>query len=139
VTGSWEEEQAVQITDMLDFIDETATTERVVLMGDMNAGPETDDANPEQIANWAQLAASGMDTPYIDLDGSCTFCPENAISSVDSDATGKLIDHVMADGFEGAVSAARVLDEEITIESCGEQMPGAHSDHYGVMVTVTRK
>jgi endonuclease/exonuclease/phosphatase family metal-dependent hydrolase len=138
-TGSWEEEQAGQIADMLDFIDETAETERVVLMGDMNTGPETDDARPEQLANWTELAASGMDTPFIDLDGSCTFCPENAISSVDSDATGKLIDHVMEEGFEGEATAARVLDEEITIESCGEAIPGAHSDHYGVLVTVTKK
>ncbi len=133
--GSWSEEQAKQVADIRAYMTAEASTGRVALMGDLNAGPLVAANDPEQPENY-EAAAAGLDVPYVEQDRRCTFCPDNGISSVDSDDFGVLIDHVMLDGFDGATSSTRVLDEEVTIETCGTQIPGAHSDHYGVSVTI---
>ena len=134
--GSWSEEQAQQVADIRAWMDTQATTGRVALLGDLNAGPLVAANDPEQPENYDAISA-GLEVPYVDQDRRCTFCPDNAISSVDSDAFGVLIDHVLLDGFAGTTSATRVLDDVITIESCGLAIPGAYSDHYGVSVTIT--
>ena len=134
--GSWSEEQAQQVTDIRAWMDTQATTDTVTLLGDLNAGPLVAANDPEQPENY-EAASAGLDVPYVEQDRRCTFCPDNAISSVDSDAFGVLIDHVMLAGWEGSTSSTRVLDEAVTIETCGNQVPGAHSDHYGVSVTIT--
>ncbi len=134
--GSWTAEQLTEVNEMVAWIDQTATTDRVVLMGDMNNGPQTDDADAEEIDNYAPLRDGRFRNPYVNQDGRCTFCPENDISSVDSDATGKLIDHVFIDGFDEVTHVNRVLDQDIDIGTCGATVRGAYSDHYGVSVTV---
>ena len=134
--GSWEEEQTAQIADMLAFIDSSATTGRTVLAGDMNAGPDVGDSVADQLANWNAIAASGMAVPYVDAEGPCTFCSDNPLQGTDTDTDDRVLDHVLVDGFGPATAAERVLDQEITTERCGEQVPGAYSDHYGVLVTV---
>jgi len=134
--GTWILEQEAQITDMLAWIDATASSERVVLLGDMNTGPATATAAAEIPENFSYFQTSRFSDPYAELDGTCTFCADNAISSVDSDADGRLIDHVFVDGFTTTVATARVLDAPVDIQSCGQTIPGAHSDHYGVSVTV---
>ena len=134
--GSWSAEQTAQVVAVRDFIAAEATTPRIVLMGDMNAGPPVGANEEEQPANWEMLAA-GWEVPFVELDRSCTFCPENPLSSVDSDARGRLIDHVMFQGFDTQTKTpARVLDGAFGTESCGSPIAGAHSDHYGVAITV---
>ncbi len=133
--GSWAEEQAGQIAAIRAYMTAEASTGRIALMGDLNAGPLVAANDPEQPENY-EAAAAGLDVPYVTQDRRCTFCPDNGISSVDSDDFGVLIDHVMLDGFAGATSSTRVLDDEITVETCGTFIPGAHSDHYGVSVTI---
>lgn len=133
--GSWAEEQAAQVAQLRALVDAESGTGRTALLGDMNAGPQVASTDPEQPENYEALAF-GFDAPYVTQDQRCTFCPDNALSSVDSDAFGVLIDHVLLSGFTGVVSADRVLDEPVTITSCGAQIPGAHSDHYGVSVTI---
>lgn len=134
--GSWAEEQAQQVADLRAWMDSTATSGRVALLGDLNAGPLVGANDPEQPENY-EAAVAGLQAPYVEQDRRCTFCPDNPISSVDSDDFGVLIDHVLIDGFGGTTSATRVLDEEIPIETCGAEVPGAYSDHYGVSVTIT--
>jgi hypothetical protein len=47
-----------------------------------------------------------------------------------------VIDHVLTRGFPGiATSAERVVDQGIQVESCGQTLDSAYSDHYGVRVT----
>ena len=133
--GSWADEQLLQAQRLTEYLDAEAATGRVVVLGDMNAGPAVGTNDSEQLPTWDTLLA-GMDAPYVDRDERCTFCPENDISSVDSDARGKLIDHVLLTGFDGETTPDRVLDEALEIESCGAALPGAHSDHYGVSVTI---
>lgn len=133
--GDWDVEQLGQITAMRAWMADRGEAGRTVLMGDMNTGLEGPGVDPEVPANYEPLAA-GLDNPYRDLDGRCTFCDSNPISSADSDASGRLIDHVFFEGFDdGSYSAARLFDEALPIESCGEELPGALSDHYGVQVT----
>jgi endonuclease/exonuclease/phosphatase family metal-dependent hydrolase len=133
--GSWEDEQAVQIDAMRAWVDEVATGDRVALLGDMNTGPAAGTNDAELPVHYETLA-DGYANPYAESDQRCTFCPDNGLSSVDSDERGRLIDHVLLRGFDGDFEATRVLDETVDVESCGEPMTGAHSDHYGVQVTI---
>ena len=132
--GSWVEDQTTQIDEMLAFIDDTRTGDLVVLAGDMNAGPKVGDSVADQKENWNLLASSGMSVPYVEAEGPCTMCPDNPLRDDDSDPI--LIDHVLIEGFTGAVTAERILTDEITSERCGEEIPAAYSDHYGVQVTI---
>lgn len=133
--GDWDLEQADQITAMLDFMDTSGSTGRSVLLGDLNTGPEIGDSAAEVEDNWEILDAAGMDNAWVEQAGDCTFCPDNRISSVDSDEDGVVIDHVFSTGFK-KFEAERILDQAVEIESCGETIPGAHSDHYGVLTTL---
>ena len=134
-TGSWAEEQAAQMTDMLSWIDSTKQTDRVLLLGDMNAGPAVgSDVVAEVPDNWAILAASGMPDPYADAGNPCTFCPDNPLTS--EGTTPVIIDHILTDGWTDATSTERIFTEEITADRCGTDIPAALSDHYGVQVVV---
>ena len=135
--GSWEEEQAAQIDDLLAWIDATASTGLTVLLGDFNTGPELGDSAAEAEDNWDVLAASGMTAPYVDAEGSCTYCPGNPLNMGDEGDAGRVIDHVLIDGFEGQPSAELVLTDELEVERCGEPFTAAYSDHYGVRVTIS--
>ena len=121
-TGSWEEEQIAQIGSLRAWIDETSTTDTVLLMGDFNNGPD------EHASNFAELS-EGWDRTYR---GDCTYCADNPLNSEDSE--DRVIDHVLTHGFKGDATGTRVLDEGFEIESCGNPREGAHSDHYGVSV-----
>ncbi len=132
--GSWEEEQLGQVTELRAWVDEVGG-DRTVILGDLNTGPAVGTNDAELPDHYAALA-EGFDNPYAESDQRCTFCPENGLSSVDSDERGRLIDHVLLRGFEEQTEATRVLDDVITVETCGEEISGAWSDHYGVQVTI---
>lgn len=132
--GSWEEEQAAQITTMRGWIDDTSSTGRVVLMGDMNTGPEGDGFDSEVPADWEMLSP-GYTTPYLDAEPTCTFCEGNPLVGGETEG-GVVIDHIMLRGMAGSFTAARVLDQATTARSCDVEIPAALSDHYGVRVQV---
>jgi len=137
--GTWEEEQATQISEMLTWIDgQLAEGEPVVLMGDMNNGPAVGDVAGDLEANYAMFTDAGFSNPYADGgDAACTFCPDNPINDT---STGVLIDHVLVrDLTEGTTAAgARVLDGAIELTVDDEPVEAALSDHYGVTVTLSR-
>jgi endonuclease/exonuclease/phosphatase family metal-dependent hydrolase len=133
---SWEAEQAAQVTELAALL--VDAPDPVILLGDLNSGPATDNADAEFLANY-DVVSSGFDNPYMDQDGRCTFCPENKLSSVDSDETGRLIDHILIRGFEAElIEVRRDLDGSLATESCGAAMDGNHSDHFGISVSITR-
>lgn len=134
--GSWESEQGDQVALLAGLLADAP--DPVMVLGDLNNGPATNDADAEFEAHFQLLLDAGLEAPYVDLDGSCTFCPENALSSVDSSETGELIDHILIRGFdpELALSARRELDQAMSVESCGAPIDGAHSDHFGVSVVI---
>lgn len=135
--GSWESEQGDQVALLAGLLADAP--DPVMVLGDLNNGPATNDADAEFEAHFQMLLDEGMKAPYVDLDGSCTFCPENALSSVDSSETGELIDHILIRGFdpEAELSVRRDLDQALTVTSCEAPLDGAHSDHYGISVTMT--
>jgi endonuclease/exonuclease/phosphatase family metal-dependent hydrolase len=137
--GDWEPEQRAQVEELLAWVD-TSPTERVVVMGDMNTGPEVGDSNAEAPDNWALFAASDLSVPYLDDDPQCTYCAANPLLGGSSDNDdNRVIDHVMVKGFSAVEGSERVLDGDLPgVESCGDSFePGALSDHYGVSTTVT--
>ena len=138
-SGDWESEQAVQVAELIDWVDNDAT-EHKVLMGDMNTGPEVGEINAEAPDNWDIFDDADFDIPYLDDDPTCTYCAENGLlaGSADND-DDRIIDHVMFRGWSAYPANARVLDQELPgTESCGDTFdPGALSDHYGVSTTAT--
>ena len=135
-TGSWESEQLTQAEQLGALLADAP--DPVVAMGDLNNGPSTAEANAEFEANYNAIMAAGMEAPYVAQDGRCTFCPDNNLSSVDSDQLGRLIDHVLVRGFGGKARVRRDLDGPLDTETCGSAIDGNYSDHYGVSVTVSQ-
>jgi endonuclease/exonuclease/phosphatase family metal-dependent hydrolase len=132
-TGSWAEEQLVQIDALHDWVDETAKTDTIILMGDFNAGPAIGDIDDEIPDAYAALA-EGYDNFNDDGASGCTFCEENPLTG---SSTSVLIDHILLKGFDGTGSPTRVFDQEITTISCDAEIPAALSDHYGLETTLT--
>ena len=138
-TGSWEEEQATQISEMLSWIDgQIEAGEAVVLMGDMNNGPAASGIDAELEDNYDLFTGGGYSDPFAEgPNAACTYCGDNPINDTTSDG---LIDHVFVrDLTEGAtVAAERVLDGSFDLTVDEETVEAALSDHYGVTVTITR-
>jgi endonuclease/exonuclease/phosphatase family metal-dependent hydrolase len=135
-TGSWGGEQLVQANELLTFLDETGGDHQV-LIGDLNTGPNGDDGVvAEAVGSYDALVAGGLASPYVELDGRCTFCASNPILAAQGETTDVLIDHVMTRGMT-ASAAGRILDGEIVAESCSVDLStSALSDHYGITVTL---
>jgi endonuclease/exonuclease/phosphatase family metal-dependent hydrolase len=143
--GSWQGERVEQIGRWLDWVGETRGSEEVaVLMGDLNCGPETELAHSASPDAYARFVDAGFEDPYADDDGRCTFCGSNPLNAAAGDPDeGALIDHILFSGLSSRSSSlprtvARVLDQPIEIEAGGGSVLTAHSDHYGVQVTLSR-
>jgi endonuclease/exonuclease/phosphatase family metal-dependent hydrolase len=138
--GSWQGERVQQIERFLAWVDQTrAPGGSAVLLGDMNCGPETSRAMAASPDAYARFVRAGFQDPYAELDGRCTFCINNPLNgSVSDPDAGALIDHIVFSGLASgaAPSASRILDELIEIDAGGRSIQTAHSDHYGVQVTV---
>lgn len=130
--ASFEEEQAAQIDALLAWVDQTATTGNVVVMGDMNTGPAKGELQAELASNYQKFVDAAYDSPYLSqASPECTFCGTNTLVDGDSNVG---IDHVFLDFTMayGLVDAMRVYDETTSIG--GEEL---HlSDHFGVRVTI---
>lgn len=135
--GSWEAEQRAQIHALIDFVASKATVDdRVLVLGDMNTGPEFDDISGEAPANYALLLTAFSD-PYVAESSmpACTFCASNPL--VPDDAPSTIIDHVMVRGLDADDSATRFLTGTLQIDVGGIPRTIAFSDHYGVRATLT--
>lgn len=139
--GSWQGERLAQIEQFLPWVEQTrAPGGKAVLLGDMNCGPGTSLARAASPDAFARFSAAGYAAPYAEEDGRCTFCGNNPLNGFATDPEeGALIDHVLLSGFDdaSAFSSVRVLDDEITLSADGSDVVSAHSDHYGVQVTVS--
>jgi endonuclease/exonuclease/phosphatase family metal-dependent hydrolase len=135
-TGSWREEQAAQINELLAWANEKAGDEPVLLMGDFNTGPATATSAAVHPEHYQTLLAGGYSAPYAEHGQPCTFCEDNPLVGSDHDGS-VLIDHVFIRGFSAPeTTSARVLDQSIVVPICDVDTPSALSDHYGVSVTV---
>jgi endonuclease/exonuclease/phosphatase family metal-dependent hydrolase len=138
--GSWQGERVEQIERLLGWVEETRSRAGgAALLGDMNCGPATSQAMSASPDAYARFVAAGFEDPYAELDGRCTFCTNNPLNgSVSDPDEGALIDHILLSGLSGAAlrAAGRVLDELIEIDVAGSPVQTAHSDHYGIRVTL---
>ncbi|MEO8185019.1 MAG: endonuclease/exonuclease/phosphatase family protein [Deltaproteobacteria bacterium] len=138
--GSWQGERVQQIERFLAWVEETrAPAGTTALLGDLNCGPETSRASSASPDAYARFVRAGFEDPYVESDGRCTFCANNPLNgSVTDPDEGALIDHILLSGLESGSTptATRILDQLIEIDAGGTPVQTAHSDHYGVQVTV---
>jgi endonuclease/exonuclease/phosphatase family metal-dependent hydrolase len=140
--GSWEEEQVAQIDALLAFVDEkTGEGDQVMILGDLNTGPAAGDVPAEHPDHYARVEAAGFENPYLEADEvECTFCGPNLLvgGGADHDDSG-IIDHVLVRGIDAVRSAARFMTDTIEVEVEGTgSVTTQYSDHYGVVVELTR-
>jgi endonuclease/exonuclease/phosphatase family metal-dependent hydrolase len=137
-TGSWEEEQAAQIDELIAWAESKAAGGQIMILGDLNTGPAGTGYVAEVPQNFQRFTDAGFSAPYLETAGApCTFCADNPIVAGGSDdSTSVVIDHILTKGFGAAGTGARVLDQGITVDNCGETISSAYSDHYGIRVTM---
>jgi endonuclease/exonuclease/phosphatase family metal-dependent hydrolase len=137
--GSWPGERMVQINSLADFVQLKQQDDHVgVVMGDMNCGPEADNVVGDDAAGFQALLDTGLEAPYLDAgELGCTFCSNNTITG--GNTPDVMIDHVLFSELPKSLGrkTERVLDKPITIKVEGQSVETYHSDHYGVMVTVS--
>jgi endonuclease/exonuclease/phosphatase family metal-dependent hydrolase len=137
--GSWQGERLRQVEQMLERVDSLRTEAgAAVLLGDMNCGPETALARSASPETFDRFVTAGFSAPYAEADGRCTFCGNNPLNGVVSDAEeGAVIDHVLvsAPGVDSP-AVGRVFDDVMRIEADGAAVDTARSDHYGVLVSL---
>ena len=135
--GTWEEEQATQIADVLAYIEtRTEPGDPVVLLGDFNTGPAGALYQAEIAANYELLTAGMLTNPYVEADDArCTFCGDNPLVGGDA---AVVIDHVFTRNVEATAEAERILDGPIVVDVDGSETTTALSDHYGVTLSLTR-
>lgn len=134
--GSWEEEQAAQIDDMINFVNEKAGSDgMVLLMGDMNTGPAGENYIAEVPGNFDKFVAAGFRNPYLEAtDEPCTFCRTNPlVDGAPDESESVVIDHNLFRNIGGETCGERVLDQPMDVpEYCGAPVSLPPSDHYGV-------
>jgi endonuclease/exonuclease/phosphatase family metal-dependent hydrolase len=137
-TGSWEEEQAAQIDEMILWAESKAGGGQIVIMGDMNTGPAGDGYIAEVPQNYQKFVDAGYANPYAETAGApCTYCGDNPIvSRGNDDNESVVIDHILTNGFSVSGSGTRIIDGGVTVDNCDETINSAYSDHYGLAVTL---
>lgn len=134
--GSWLEEQAMQVQELVALIEQKAGADgMVLLMGDLNTGPAGEQYVAEAPDNYDLLVGAGFRNPYVaPADEPCTFCRTNPLVEGASDESGSVvIDHVLVRNAPAQAWAERILDGDLQLtEYCGEPVTLKHSDHYGV-------
>lgn len=142
--GSWAEEQAAQIDELIAFVNAKAGSGgKVLVLGDMNTGPAGKTYSAEVPANYAKFAAAGLADAYIrDGNEPCTFCGTNPL--VGEGTPSVVIDHILTRGL--TASAHRIMEStvnvSVTTPACGgnpgktETVLTAYSDHYGLQATI---
>jgi endonuclease/exonuclease/phosphatase family metal-dependent hydrolase len=135
--ASWKDEQLVQIQQLRAYINEKAKSdERVIVMGDMNTGPDGRGMLGDRSDNYVALVGNDLLDPYFEQRNmDCTYCPDNAF--VDDASPKKLIDHVLVRGIRASkVHVARIFDQSIQIGSGNDAFTWNLSDHYGLRATI---
>jgi endonuclease/exonuclease/phosphatase family metal-dependent hydrolase len=138
---SWNGERAVQIDALTQYIEEQRDdSESVVVMGDLNCGPDGGGVEGEDSEGFARLIKSGLGADYVkNKDFECTFCADNSL--VSSSSPSVMIDHILFSNLPKDLTqeSRRVFTNPTTIEVDGKDVKTAYSDHYGFQMTLTSK
>jgi endonuclease/exonuclease/phosphatase family metal-dependent hydrolase len=135
----WEGENTAHVAALLEWVDEkTDDGDKVVVLGDLNTGPavSSKDIVAEVPESYAQLPEADYEDPFLDgPNADCTFCSSNPLVHEEDTGVGGLIDHIMVRGFDTEITADRILDGLLPVESDADsgvpdELP--LSDHYGV-------
>ncbi|WP_437680808.1 endonuclease/exonuclease/phosphatase family protein [Sorangium sp. So ce131] len=139
--ASWLKDQSAQIDALLAYVDQkTGGRGAALLVGDLNTGP----AKPPSIsarlpAHYGRLVERGFVNPYASQDDArCTYCFDNPLDG-GRGTRGTLIDHVLLRGFEGEAAGAQIMRESLTIDAGKKKLKSGFSDHYGLLVTLSRR
>jgi endonuclease/exonuclease/phosphatase family metal-dependent hydrolase len=129
---SWHDEQTQQIQELLGFVREkTHGSGRVLVLGDMNTGPEHGAILGEWPDNYRTLTGNGLEDRYLaQSDASCSWCPENSFHPT---ASPTLIDHILVSDRDDAVVTTRrdyATPVTLMVDEIGSL---THlSDHFGL-------
>lgn len=135
----WEAENAAHVQALIAWAEEKAGADgKLLLLGDLNTGPEAADIVASVPENYALLPAAGFDNAFLsDPDAACTFCTSNPLVMSEDTGAGALIDHILTRGIDEPVAIERVLDELVTIDaSASEEREVGLSDHFGLRATI---
>ncbi|MCA9602112.1 MAG: endonuclease/exonuclease/phosphatase family protein [Polyangiales bacterium] len=140
---SWEKEQATQIRVMLQWVNSKIRDDDgyVVLLGDLNCGPEgVAGIDSELPDNYKLFADADYANPYLAQSPECTFCDSNPLLTDAAGGEGGLIDHILSPS-SGALdfTVERTLDETFKLEVDGEDVDAAYSDHYALRGEIRAK
>ncbi|WP_437946955.1 endonuclease/exonuclease/phosphatase family protein [Sorangium sp. So ce296] len=138
---SWQKDQSAQIDALLDYIDrKTGGRGATALLGDLNTGPAKAPSISARLpAHYDRLLARGFVNPYASQeDAKCTYCFDNPLDG-GKGTRGLLIDHVLLRGFEGDARGAQIMRSNLTIEAGKKKVKSGFSDHYGLLVTLSRR
>ncbi len=137
--GGWEQEQAKQIEQLIAWAKQKAGSERAVILGDMNCGPDVagTDIKAEFGNNFKKYLDAGLQAPYVAAAKPlCTWCAENPLVT---DGNNHVIDHILLlSPWSGAtVQTARLFDAPVSIQVQSKAVSVRLSDHYGALVAIT--
>ncbi len=137
---TWVAEQALQIDEMIAFAEAKAAGGPILLLGDLNTGPERPGIAAEAPANYARFEPAGYSSEYLaQASPRCTFCADNLLVGGADDATSVIIDHILTKGVTATVSTERILTAPIELTVGGEPTNAHLSDHFGLQATLTAK
>lgn len=138
---SWQKDQSAQIDALLDYVDrKTGGRGATLLLGDLNTGPAVAPSISARLpAHYNRLLARGFVNPYASQkDAKCTYCFDNPLDG-GKGTRGLLIDHVLLRGLEGDAYGAQIMRSSLTIEAGKKKVKSGFSDHYGLLVTLSRR
>lgn len=132
--GSWEGEHAQQVSELLAYIQAKAPAGPVLVLGDLNTGPEQAGLSGEWPQHFTPLLESGLECPALQaVAPPCTLCPDNSFRSDTSEP--RLIDHVLVREL-GARDIAVFANAPVTVSVEGAAQSMNLSDHYGLRARV---
>ncbi|XP_069111351.1 uncharacterized protein [Argopecten irradians] len=107
-----------------------------VIVGDLNTSPNVSSLIAATLlqASYQLYTNEGFTSPYIDIDGRCTYCVENSVRDIQSNA---VYDNVLIKPGSHVVNTCRRgLAAERILEEIIPGTPYSRSDHFGVRVDI---
>lgn len=147
--GSWAGENARHSEDLIAFVSQKASEgEPVLILGDLNNGPQGEDIAASEPASYAKFPAAGFADPFLDgPTAACTFCVDNPLVNPRDEGAQAALDHILIRGPVGEVTVERIFDQLIDIDAVVAERDGGAggpdagasttlrvglSDHYGL-------
>lgn len=129
---SFAEENAAQTDALLQWVEQTSTTETVVLLGDFNHG------TGELPDSYAKVIDAEFADPIADGDAPCSFCGSNTLLAGATDVD-ELIDHAYVKTDGQIEEATIVFDSPVSITKADGTVAESNiSDHFGVRLDLLR-